>query len=83
MAKHKYPVGTILEEPNKGFRIILGYWEKGYIIGYDKNAKIGDAINNELHTDSVNDIVNNLGTKVILPYGYQTPLWKVLNGEEA
>lgn len=80
---NKYPVGTILEQYDDGIRIILGYWRDGYVVGYNKNAKIGDAINNKLSTGMINDLVDNHEVKVILPYGYNTPLWRVLNGEEA
>lgn len=77
MEKHKYPVGT-------------KFLFKDEVWGEVKEVEVnnfGDKIYRVLWKDGPattgeddKTVIRDM-TKIIYPHGYQTPLWRVLNGE--
>lgn len=84
MAKRKYkayhhlPVGTIIVDRNEMFgdRTITHHINGGYMWIY-KNGETKSYNFHDFH-----HYVLEFAKEIIIPHGYQTPLWKVLNDEE-
>lgn len=75
----KLPVGTVVEYIGAGGKT----WQYHILSGNRYMLTRTDTEYFQIF-DNLEDftIVENVGVKVIIPYGYQSPLWKVLNGEE-
>lgn len=75
------PDGTILRSEKTDSHITTMYGKKRYQeVGRGKLPK-------KNHWDDIDDLRGedrfvHSSEEIIYPYGYQSPLWKVLNGEE-
>lgn len=78
----KYPKGTKFISYDSNVRTILDITKNKYIIGYGKTPILGHYDNNTMSQKVLNSIIEEENCEIIFPHGYQSPLWKVLNGEE-
>ena len=84
MAKRKYkywhelPVGTIVSGKNTKWEI-LEQGDKGYHVKVVWSKHHQDVVGNIY--DHRNGMKLHLRDEYFLPHGYQSPLWRVLNGE--
>lgn len=76
MKKGKYPVGT---------KFVRSIYNESFVIDKHNHDKYHVIWNNGKHNlyymNSV-DILEYPDWTIIIPHGYSTPLWRVLNGED-